>query len=309
MSGTTTPSTDSGVTPPFGPYPAGLITNAGQIGAVDSDTIADIQYGAQLGYGPNLPQIDGATPLTLSPAVIVVTHVPTMFANVPNAPQVLKNLVERHAKEVTGIEFGLQLDHASTPIGQDGQELSMPTNSKRTPVTPTFTWPELQGNAVWNFIKTWIEFIRHPDTQASVLAATNLDSTMYPMLMSSFTMTIMVIQFDSTMRPENIIDGYFITNMWPQETGLNGTKRINGHTEMPERQIAFHGVLQHNRNTKTAAQIIAAALKLHEANFDIAVPVAVAIDANIDDMGLQAAAAEASSTFTNLDAELRGAGG
>jgi len=292
---------DGSPVPPFGPYTAGLITNAGLIGAVDSDTIADIQYGAQLGYGPNLPQIDGATPLTLSPAVIVVTHIPTMFANVANAPDTLKALVERHAKEITGIEFGLQLEHASVPVGQDGQELAMPTNAKRTPVTPTFTWPELQGNLVWNFVKMWIEMMKHPDTQASVLAAINPQSSMFPMLMSSFTMTIMVIQFDATMRPENIIDGYFITNMWPQETGLNGTKRVIGHTELPERQIAFHGILQHNRNTKTAAQIIASSLKLHEVNFDIAVPVAVAVEPGIDNMGLQAAADQQRADFVNYD--------
>lgn len=297
-------STDPGIIPPFGPYPAGLVANAGVFAAVPSDTVADLPFSAQLGYGPNLPQIDGATPLTLSPAVIVVTHIPTMFAGIPGAPETLKALVERHAKEITGIEFGLQLEHASVPVGQDGQELSMPTNSKRTAVTPTFTWPELQGNLVWNFIKTWIEMIKHPDTQASMLSATNLDTTMYPMLMSSFTMTVCVIQFDPTMRPENIIDAYFITNMWPQETGLNGTKRVIGHTEMPERQIAFHGVLQHNANTKTAGQIIASALKLHQTNFNIAVPVAVAVDANIDNMGLQAAADQAQATFVNLDAQV-----
>ena len=278
----------------------GIIPNAGAIAATDSSFIADIQSGAQLGYGPNLPQIDGATPLTLSPVVAIVMHVPTLLAGIDHAPETLKALVERHAKEISGIDFGLTLEGSPTPVGQDGQEMHMPTNSKRTQVTPTFTWQELQGNLIWNFIKTWIELIKHPDTQASSLAATNLSQNMSPMLMSSFTMTVLFIQFDSTMHPENIVDAWFITNMWPQETGMFGAKRQIGHTEMPERQIAFHGVLQHNRNTKALGQVIASKLGLHKVNFDLATPVATTMDSNITDMGLQEAAMAQATNFSEV---------
>jgi len=293
-------NTTSTTSPPFGSYPNGLITNAGQLGAVDTDSIADIQYGAQLGVGPNLPQIDGATPLIMAPTVAIVTHIPTMFANIQYAPQTLKALVERHAKEISGIDFGYQLEGSPTPVGQDGQELHMPTNAKRTPVTPTFTWQELQGNLVWNFHKNWIEMIKDPDTQASILSSTNLTTTMSPMLLSSFTMSVLFIQFDPTMRPENIIDAWFITNMWPQETGLIGAKRQIGRSEMPERQIAYYGVLQHNRNTKSVGKIIATTLGLHQANYDFAVPFATAIDANITDMGLQEESTTEQAAFVDM---------
>jgi hypothetical protein len=282
---------------------ASLITNAGQLGATDADTLGNIVAGAQLGYGPNLPQIDGSTPLTLSPVVPVVTHVPTMFANVQFAQEILKALVERHAKEISGIDFGYQLEGSPTPVGQDGQELHMPTNSKRTPVTPTFTWQEITGNLVWNFFKNWIKMIKDPDTQASALTALNLSSTMAPMLMSFFTMDVLFIQYDSTMRPENIIDAWFVTSMWPQETGMIGAKRQIGHSEMVDRQIAFYGVLQHNRNTKVAGQIIADALGLHMTNYDFAVPKATMWDANLNNMGLQEAAVSSVATFQNLDAK------
>lgn len=285
----------------------GLITNAGALGATSSSTVADIQYGAQLGYGPNLPQIDGATPLILAPVVAIVTHVPTMFADIDNASDTLKALVERHAKEITGIDFGYQLEGQGTPVGHDSQELHMPTNSKRTPVTPTFVWPELAGNLVWNFHRMWIERIKHPDTQASSMTSSNLDSTMSPMLMSSFTMDVLFLQFDPTLRPENLIDAWFITNMWPQETGMFGAKRQIGHSEMPERQIAYYGILQHNPNTKAAGQIVAQALGLHKVNFDFAVPFFApggtpgAIDTNLSDMGLDEATKLAITDFTNLD--------
>lgn len=279
----------------------GLIFNAGQLGATDTSYLSDIVNGAQLGYGPNLPQIDGATPLVLSPIVAIVTHIPTMFQNVPYAAQILKALVERHAKEISGIDFGYQLESSTTPVGQDGQELHIPTNSKRTQVNPSFTWQELPGNLVWNFHKNWIEMIKQPDTQASSLTAINLGDPMLPMLMSYFSMDVLFIQFDSTFRPENIIDGFFVTNMWPTETGMFGAKRQIGRSETIERTIAYNGIIQHNRNTKTAAQIVANALGLHRTNYDFAVPIATAVDTNIQGMGLDYETQQNLASFADLD--------
>ncbi len=279
--------------------PAGLISNAGQIAATPADTIADLAYGAQLGFGPNLPQIDGSTPLIFAPVVPIVTHIPTFFTGIANAPEVLKALIERHAKDITGIDFGYQLEGSPTPVGQDGQELYMPTNSKRTPVTPTFTWNEINGNLVWNVIRSWIQMIKDPDTQASLLTALNTDVTMSPFLMSFFTMDILWIQFDMTFRPENIIDAWFTTNMWPQETGLFGAKRTIGHSEMQDRQIQFYGLLQHNANTKVAGQMVADALGMHKTNYNLAVPVATTVDPTVDG-GAQAAAEALTSAFTQM---------
>lgn len=279
----------------------GLITNAGQFGATDTSTVADLVNGAQLGYGPNLPLIDGSTPLVLSPIVPIVVHMPSMFNNIKYAGPILKALIERHPKEISGIDFGYQLESTSTPVGQDGQELHMPTNSKRTQVNPSFTWNEVNGNLVWNFIKTWIEMIKQPDTQASSLTAINLGDPMSPMLMSYFTMDILFIQFDMTFRPENIIDAFFITNMWPTETGMFGAKRQIGRSDMQDRQVSFNGVLQHNRNTKTAGQIIAEALGLHRSNYNFAVPVATAPDPNLQGMGLDYATQQNLATFSDMD--------
>jgi hypothetical protein len=276
--------------------PNGLITNAGMIAASANATVANVVYGAQNGIGVNLPQIDGATPMVMMPAYVVVTHAPSMFSDL--AKTTLKSLVERHAKDISGIDFQIQLQGTGTPIGHDGQELWIPTNAMRTQVTPTFTWQELTGNLVWNFIRYWIEMIKHPDTQASVLSSQNLDSSMSPMLMSSFSMNICVLQFDPTMRPENLIDAYFITNMWPQETGLLGTKRQIGKSDAIDRQIAFYGVVQHNRNTRVAGQAIAATLGLHRVNYDFAVPVNPVVESDIANLGLAQEATDKVASFT-----------
>ena len=283
--------------PPFSPptglvsFP-GLIPNAGWLGTTDASSIADIDYGAQLGFGPNLPNLDGATPLVLSPIVGIVTHIPTMFAGIDGAPNTIKSLFERHPKQINGIDFGITLGTAETPVGQDGQMMHIPTDAKRTPVNPSFVWQELQGNLVWNMIKTWIYMIRHPDTQASMLSSMNLNSSMAPMLASVYTMTLCFIQFDTTFRPENIIDAFFITNMFPTETGMGGFKREIAHSEPIDRTVAFTGIVQHNRNTKAVAQTMASMIGLHRANYEFAIPVGSNptgsnIDDNILGMGLQ----------------------
>ena len=176
----------------------------------------------------------------------------------------------------------------------------MPTNSKRTQVNPTFVWQELKGNLVWNFIRLWIELIKSPDTQASKMSAIKANDAMTPQLMSYFTMDVMFIQFDETMRPENIIDAFFISNMWPQETGMAGWKRTVGQSEMPERSIPFHGIVQHNRNTYEAGRFLARALAMHTINYDYATPLATKVESEVEDEGLAREVAADLRDFTQI---------
>ena len=280
--------------------PNPFIYNAGRLAAADSDTIANLPDGAQLGLGPNLPNLDGVTPLVFNPIVPIVIHSPSMFNGIPYANDVLKALCERHAKEIQGIDFELQLEGTGTPIGHDGQEAHMPTIARRSQVSPQFTWTELNGNLVWNFMVNWIKMIKHPDTQASVLSAMSPTTQFAPQLFSWFSMDMMFIQYDNTMRPENIIDAYFVANMWPQASSLLNAKHVVNHAETVDRTIQFYGIVQHNRNTKVAGQIIAQALQLHVPNFDYAPALSVAIEDAVQGMGIQEEAMVDAQTFTSL---------
>lgn len=278
-----------------------LLQNVEQIAAGNGDgKIANIMSGGQLGVGAQLPKIDAATPQVFTPAVIIVTHTPSMFQSISNADAILKSLIERHAKSVTGIDFGYTLEGAPVPAGHDGQELNMPTNSKRTPIAPSFVFPEIMGNLVWNFFKFWISMIRHPDTHGSALSAIFNDETFDPMVFSSFSMDLCVIQFDTTMRPENIVDGFMVTNMWPQETGMFGLQREIGVTQLQDRTIPFFGVMQHNQNTYKAAKSIAEALNLHKANYDVSTPISDAIASRLQDKGLSQEITEIASEFQEI---------
>lgn len=278
-----------------------LLENVSNIASGDgSGKISNIMAGGQLGIGNHLAKIDASTPQVFTPAVVIVTHTPTMFKSITKADAILKALIERHAKSITGIDFMYSLDTSPVPAGHDGQELQMPTNSKRSAVSPSFVFDEIKGNLVWNFFKLWMHLIRHPDTHASALSALFNNQDFDPQIFSSFCMDICVIQFDPTMQPQNIMDSYFITNMFPTENGNAGFQREIANTQLQERTIPFTGVVQHNINTYRAGVAIADTLQLHKANYDLATPIATSIESKLSEMGNAEEIAEIAAEFKDI---------
>ena len=276
-----------------------LLSNLGGVAAVtDADQVVNIAAGAQNGLGVNLVNIDSATPQVFLPTYGIVTRAPTMFYQFDGMVDILKALIEQHPKEVSGIDFNVTLETTDVTAGHDGQTLHVPTVSKRSAITPQFTWNEIVGNVVWNFHYNWIKMIRDPDTQFSLLSAINGgDTAIDPVLLSTFTMDVLWIQFDPTMQPQNIIDAYYSTCMFPTETSNFGWKRTISHGEVPERSIAYTGLIQHNYNTKVAGQIIADRLGLHRVNYNLATPVASDIPDELADMGIQAQQEDAEANY------------
>lgn len=258
-------------------------------------TINNIEAGAQLGIGPHLPKIDGSTPLVFAPVIPIITHIPTMMRNVDNSISVgkygsmagvLKALIERHAKTITGIDFGYEMEEASGYILADGQEVKVPTKNKRSAISPNMTFPEIQGNLVWNFFRTWMNMISHPDTHHSNMSPFTGLENLDPFVFSYFCMDLMIIQFDPTFLPQNIIDAAFVTCMYPKVTGNLGIKREVGTSDIQERSIDFNGIIQHNSSTFKAGRSIAEILMLHRSAFDCATPVADTIAADATSLGI-----------------------
>jgi hypothetical protein len=244
-----------------------LFNKAADLGAARFGNVSNIEAGAQLGIGPRILQIDAATPLIFNPAIIVMLTAPTMWDGYPIAKTVLKSLFEMHAKSISGISFGYTLNFADTPNGHDGQVLSMPTNSQRTQVSPSFTWPEIYGNIVWNLHYKWIMDIQHPDTQVSQLATSITDENMPPWLLSTISASFIAIQPDPTGVPDRIIDAAVYTAVMPTETGDLGIKREINSAEHHERSITYKALVQHNDNTRELGRIVLKAMNAHKPDF------------------------------------------
>lgn len=275
-----------------------LLNNIANISNNQSATINDITKGGQLGIGPRLANIDAATPLVFAPAIPIITHIPTMFDKVENMGSILKSLVERHTKTITNVDFGYEMDEASAYILADGQEAKIPTKNKRSQIAPNMTFAEIQGNLVWNFFRQWMMMISNPDTHFSSMASiAGGDEDLDPYVYSYFSMDMLLISFDPTMLPQNIIDAVFITTMWPKTTGQLGMVREIATSHSPERSIDFSGIVQHNSAVYDAAVAIAKTLSLHKANFQLATPVATQVEDGIANMGVQAEIEEIMTSF------------
>lgn len=255
-----------------------LYNNVTQMGVAGRTGVANMISGGQLGSGVRYTDLDAATPLVFNPTVFVVTHVPSMWLPYPKLQEMLKSLVETHARSITGVDFGYQMQTAEHEVGHDGQTQKVPTRSTRSQISPSMTFMEVSGNLIWNIFRSWIFDMQHPDTNASRLSAmlkhgdADGNNEIPPWLMSSYSMSMVGIQFDPTGLPERIIDGAFYTNMFPTDTGEIGFQRVIGTNETKERTIPFTGMVQHNENTRELAYQVAMMLNLHKINYDFALP-------------------------------------
>jgi hypothetical protein len=261
-----------------------LIANATKLGLGEGQAAANMLVGSQLGVGLRAKNLDAATPLVFPPAQIVVLQTPTMYANEHETAQMIKTLLETHAKAVTGIDFGYTLETSGQVVGHDGQEMHVPTKAKRSAVNPSFTFHEVSGNLIWNLFTQWLRDIQDPDTNASMTRLQTQD----PYMMSTYALSMVVIQFDPSNDPDKIVDAAFYTNMFPTDPGGPiGFERTIGTSKVMERVVNFTGIVQHNRTTRLLGVKIAKQLMLAKISYEKAATGSSEVNTMLADSGLQ----------------------
>ncbi len=227
-----------------------LIQNAVVLGMGDGQVAANLQYGAALGVGVKEASLDASTPLVFTPTVFVVLHTPTMYANIEGniIGNTIKTLIETHAKSVSGVDLTYSLETSETPVGHDGQQLQVPTKTKRSAVNPSFTFTEVTGNLVWKLFVQWVTDIQDPDTNASM---GRLEQEGLQFMSSTYSMSMIGIQFDISGIPANIVDAAFFSNMFPTDPGGSlGFERQIATSKTLDRTVTFTGHIQHNKKTR-----------------------------------------------------------
>lgn len=236
-------------------------------------TVANVSRSGQNGTGVRITKLDGATPLVFNPVIPVVLTVPTMWNKFPQKQEILRALMETHARNITGIDFSYSLETSQVQIGHDGQQMDAPTKTTRSQVNPSATFTEYTGNIIYKFFQDWMFDIQHPDTNASALPAMGImDENMPGWTMSAYSMSMLFIQPDPTGLPDRIIDAFVICNMFPKDMGEIGFQRQLGTSETKERSINFTGIVQHNNNTKELGIRVMKMLGLHRINYNNALP-------------------------------------
>lgn len=246
-----------------------LVAGANLYGGVGNKTIVALPTkGTQLGVGFNAANLDAATPLPFSPTFLTVIHLPTMYDDNEEFGKMLKSVIEGCPKQVNGIDFGYTLETQKTPAGNDGQEMSVPTKTKRAAVNPSFVFQEVTGNLIWNIFRQWMFDINDPDTNASMA---HIKGGAQNFVSSAYSMTMLAIQFDPSMRPDQIIDAAMYTNMFPTATDNIGFERQIATTNLKERTIQFEAIVRHNAYVRNLAVQVATDLQLAKADYRYAV--------------------------------------
>lgn len=247
--------------------------HAASLGFTEGDQVANIARSGQLGIGIRTTKLDGATPAVFKPAIAVVLNTPAIMDPWPELKDMLRSLVETHAKSITGIDVSYTTETGETIVGHDGQSAKVPTRTTRAPVNPSLTCQEYAGLPVWNLIRWWQFAMEHPDTNMSSLSAiVDQGSSLPAWFYSAFSMSVMFILPDPTGLPDRIYDAVIVNNMFPTESGEMGMERTLGTSQVRERTINFTGVIQHNAHTKLLGKKVAAMLAAHRVNFDFALP-------------------------------------
>lgn len=284
-----------------------LIANGGRFGPSPNSYIANIQDGGQNGFGPLLRNLDANTPVVFLPVQVVVVRAPTFLNYIPDGVRIFKALMETHMTVMDGIDPTYTMDTDGTPVGRDTQMQNVPTRQVRSQITPTCTWPEKIGNVVWNLGRLWFNAMRDVDTQASSMAGIIPSGTRLPPHVSSmYAADIMLIQYDTTYRPENIIGAQYLTNFFPTDIGGPGYQMNTIETHRPDRTFTFNCIVQDNNNTVAAAKAIAALTGLHTVNFQDALPIAEQIEAQLQNMGQNYQFNQLYSQFTNQNGSVTG---
>ena len=268
-------------------------TKITELGISPDVQVAHLSRSGQMGTGVHFTKLDGATPAVFNPVVGVVLQVPRMWDRWPRLQEMLRSVVETHAKSISDIDVTYELQTAETPVGHDGQTMKVPTRSTRSAVNPSMTFIEYTGMPIINLFRTWIFDIQHPDTNMSLLPAVINDHAQIPAwYMTAYSMTMLFIQYDPTGIPDRIYDAYIIANMFPTNIGSYGFERTINQTDVKERTVQFTGLLQHNEATRELGYKVATMLQLHKVNYNYALPgvagtndVKKAIDTSIRSMG------------------------
>jgi hypothetical protein len=236
-----------------------IISDAVKYGLGEGQIAANIADGATLGVGLHSASLDAATPLIFTPTQFIVLHTPSMYKNTPEVGTMIKALIETHATAVSGVDVTYSLETAETPVGHDGQQMQVPTQTKREAVTPSFTFTEVTGNLVWNLFVQWMTDIQDPDTNASMARMEDDD---IQFMSSAYSMSMVGIQFDPSGMAKNIIDAAFYTNMFPTDPGGSlGMERNIATSKTMERAVNFTGHVQHNKTTLALGKEVASIMQ------------------------------------------------
>jgi len=231
-------------------------TDSNALYAGVSGAQADVRYSGQHGFTTDPKSLSGNSNYVKRNLIAVLLESPLGFNDLPNPEALhgtLKALVERHAKQITGLTSTLSVEFVAQPVGGAGEEQEDPSNVVRARSTPTFIWPEKEGSVIRKFVDYWIlNLLGDPETKVPrVIQHTGGDVD--DMLMDYRGMT--VIFFEPDVTHTKVISSWMGTGMMPRVGGTHeGQRDLTAAGEGVEHSIEFTGVFDVGEGVQQTAQ-------------------------------------------------------
>lgn len=228
----------------------------------------DLSYGGQNGFAPNLTEWVSQTHYVRRNIHCILLEAPRGFQYLPEPAfwiSALKNMVEVHARTITGLNAGLEVSYSEVAVSGGGELFEDVTDVKRERSNVTFGFTDLYGRPMQTFVQNWILYLLgDPDNKIPMI---NTLTTVRPsdMLADMSSATMLFIEPDPTH--SKVAKSWIGTNMRPRLTGeIAGRKDLTAAGDLSEIDIGFTGVYQSGIGVDMFAQAILNSLNMNNAN-------------------------------------------
>lgn len=228
----------------------------------------DLSYGGQNGFAPNLTEWVSQTHYVRRNIHCILLEAPRGFQYLPEPAfwiSALKNMVEVHARTITGLNAGLEVSYSEVAVSGGGELFEDVTDVKRERSNVTFGFTDLYGRPMQTFVQNWILYLLgDPENKIPMI---NTLTTVRPsdMLADMSSATMLFIEPDPTH--SKVAKSWIGTNMRPRLTGeIAGRKDLTAAGDLSELDIGFTGVYQSGIGVDMFAQAILNSLNMNNAN-------------------------------------------
>ena len=208
----------------------------------------DLALGGQMGYQAQFNQYINSAGHVPSPVQAFLLDIPTGFNYIPNKPkaiEALKNLIEIHSKQITGLRDGLNVETSERSIGRAGHKQSEFLKVTEEISTVSHIWDERHGRTISNFWKWYVRMfmgqpgIEQPQVMTLEMNQENLPTDILP---DFYSFATLYVEPDRTRR--NAVAAWLYLNQLP--TGQVGLLESEFNAEqsfdVPEIPIEFRGI-------------------------------------------------------------------
>lgn len=228
----------------------------------------DLRHGGHYGLSNVLGEWVSSAAYVQRNMFPVLLAAPKFFQNSIHSASLtaqLRALVELHPRSIEGLQSGLTVETASTPVGGSGEEQDEVVNVVRAKSAPVFNFYEKYGRPIQSFLAWWIQYgLMDPDTKQANVGTL---ASGYPtdMLPDQYAMTMLFIEPDPTHR--RVVKSWLCTNMFPKGTGdIIGKRDVTSSLSLQELSIEFSAITQVGLGVDRFAQQVMDTINITNAN-------------------------------------------